>query len=58
MPAIFGDPTKASAEAGAAFIAATVDALEETFENLQGSYQERNSSWIAAGPGSEPPGHP
>ena len=27
--AIFGDPTKASAEAGKAFIAATVDALEE-----------------------------
>jgi creatinine amidohydrolase len=39
--AIFGDPTKASAEAGKAFIAATVDALEETFRNLQGSYQER-----------------
>ena len=39
--AIFGDPTKASAEAGRAFITATVDALEETFRNLQGSYQER-----------------
>ncbi len=39
--AIFGDPTKASADAGAAFIAAAVDALVETFKNLQGSYQER-----------------
>jgi len=39
--AIFGDPTKASAEAGAAFIAAAVDGLAETFTKLQGSYQER-----------------
>jgi creatinine amidohydrolase len=39
--AIFGDPTQATAEAGEAFIAAVVDALEETFRNLQGSYQER-----------------
>jgi creatinine amidohydrolase len=39
--AIFGDPTKASAQAGEAFIAAVVDALVETFSNLQGSYQER-----------------
>jgi creatinine amidohydrolase len=39
--AIFGDPTMASAEAGKAFIAAAVDALVETFKNLQGSYQER-----------------
>ncbi len=39
--AIFGDPTKASAQAGEAFIAAAVDALVETFKNLQGSYQER-----------------
>lgn len=39
--AIFGDPTKASAQAGKAFIAAAVDALAETFKNFQGSYQER-----------------
>ena len=39
--AIFGDPTKASAEAGKAFIEVTVDALVEAFQNLQGSYQER-----------------
>ena len=39
--AIFGDPTNATPEAGKAFIEATVDALEETFRNLQGSYQER-----------------
>ncbi len=39
--AIFGDPTKATAQAGEAFIAAAVDALVETFEDLQGSYQER-----------------
>lgn len=39
--AIFGDPSKASGPAGEAFIAATVDALAETFKNLQGSYQER-----------------
>ena len=39
--AIFGDPTKATAESGKAFIAAAVDALAKTFKNLQGSYQER-----------------
>jgi creatinine amidohydrolase len=39
--AIFGDPTLATAAAGEAFINAAVDALEETFKNLQGSYQER-----------------
>ncbi len=39
--AIFGDPAQASADAGHAFIAAVVDALEDTFRNLQGSYQER-----------------
>jgi creatinine amidohydrolase len=39
--AIFGDPTKASAEAGQAFIAAAVEALAKTFSNLQGSYQDR-----------------
>jgi creatinine amidohydrolase len=39
--AIFGDPTKASAEAGNNFIDAAVDGLVETFKNLQGSYQER-----------------
>ena len=31
----------ATAEAGKAFIATTVDALDETFSNLQGSYEER-----------------
>jgi hypothetical protein len=30
--AIFGDPTKATAESGNAFIAAVVDALAETFK--------------------------
>jgi len=35
------DPTKATAEAGNAFIDAAVDGLVETFKNLQGSYQER-----------------
>ena len=39
--AIFGDPAKATAEAGNAFIDAAVDGLVETFKNLQGSYQER-----------------
>jgi creatinine amidohydrolase len=39
--AIFGDPTQASAEAGQAFINTVVEALEETFLNLQGSYQVR-----------------
>jgi len=39
--AIFGDPTKASADAGRAFIAAVVEALARTFGNLQGSYQDR-----------------
>ncbi len=39
--AIFGDPTKASAAAGTTYIATVVDALEATFKNLQGSYQER-----------------
>ena len=41
--AIFGDPTMATAEAGEAFIATVVDALVETFSNLQGSYQERKA---------------
>lgn len=41
--AIFGDPTKASADAGMAFIATAVDALAETFTNLQGSYEERKT---------------
>jgi creatinine amidohydrolase len=41
--AIFGDPTMATAEAGEAFIAAAVDALVETFSNLQGSYEERKA---------------
>lgn len=38
--AIFGDPTKATAEMGHASINAVVDALEETFTNLRGSYEE------------------
>jgi creatinine amidohydrolase len=39
--AIFGDPTKASAGAGKVFIETVVDALAETFQSLQGSYEER-----------------
>jgi creatinine amidohydrolase len=39
--AIFGDPTLATAVAGQAFIDTVVDSLEETFINLQGSYQDR-----------------
>lgn len=39
--AIFGDPTKATAEMGHASIAVIVDALAETFTNLQASYEER-----------------
>lgn len=39
--AIFGDPTFASAESGEKFIAAAVDALVDTFTNLQGSYTAR-----------------
>ena len=38
--AIFGDPTKATAESGEAFIAAAVDALAETFK-VSGCSQER-----------------
>jgi creatinine amidohydrolase len=41
--AIFGDPTMATAKAGEAFIATVVDALVETFSNLQGSYEERKT---------------
>ena len=40
--AIFGDPTKASAEMGRASIDVIVEALVETFTNLQGSYQDRD----------------
>ncbi len=40
-PSIFGDPRPASAQAGKAFIEATVDALLEMMENLQPSYEER-----------------
>lgn len=40
--AIFGDPTKATAEMGHASIAIIVDVLEKTFRNLQGSYTERH----------------
>jgi creatinine amidohydrolase len=39
--AIFGDPTKATAEAGEVFIDTVVEALAETFTSLQGSYEER-----------------
>ena len=39
--AIFGDPTVATAEAGAAFIEIVVSSLAETFANLTGSYEER-----------------
>jgi len=39
--AIFGDPTKATAELGRASIEVIVDTLVETFTNLQGSYEER-----------------
>lgn len=39
--AIFGDPTVASAEMGSKSIEIIVDVLEETFKNLQGSYQDR-----------------
>jgi creatinine amidohydrolase len=39
--AIFGDPTKATAEMGHASIEVIVDALTETFTNLQGSYDDR-----------------
>jgi creatinine amidohydrolase len=39
--AIFGDPTHATAEAGEVFIDTVVSALAETFQNLQGSYEER-----------------
>jgi creatinine amidohydrolase len=39
--AIFGDPSHATAEAGEVFINTVVDALEETFRTLRGSYEER-----------------
>jgi creatinine amidohydrolase len=39
--AIFGDPTPATAEAGEVFIETAVDALEEVFRTLRGSYEER-----------------
>ena len=41
--AIFGNPNVASAESGKAFIEVTVDALEELMNNIQPSYEERNS---------------
>ena len=41
--AIFGNPNVASAESGKAFIEVTVDALEELINNIQPSYEERNS---------------
>ena len=40
---IFGDPHQASTESGHAFIAASVDALVEMIENLQPSYEERQT---------------
>ncbi|RDD62190.1 creatininase family protein [Ferruginivarius sediminum] len=39
--AIFGNPHVAAKESGDAMIAATVDALVDKMENLQGSYEER-----------------
>lgn len=39
--AIFGDPTKATAEMGTKSIEVIVDALVETFTNLRGSYEDR-----------------
>ena len=41
-PGIFGDPLSANAEAGEAFIGATVDALVNMLENLQSTYEERD----------------
>jgi creatinine amidohydrolase len=40
-PAIFGDPTVASAEAGHRFLDLVVDALVDVLQSLQGSYEER-----------------
>lgn len=40
---IFGDPSKASARSGEAFVAAALDALVEMIENLQPSYEERRT---------------
>ena len=39
--AIFGDPTKATAEMGTACIDLVVEALVETFTNLRASYEDR-----------------
>lgn len=41
--AIFGNPHVATAGSGEAFIAATVDALVEMMQTLQGSYEERKA---------------
>lgn len=41
--AIFGDPTHATAEAGAEFINVTIDELAGMFNALQGSYEERKT---------------
>ena len=40
---IFGDPHKASARSGHAFIEASLDALVDMIENLQPSYEERRN---------------
>ncbi|MBM3558541.1 MAG: creatininase family protein [Alphaproteobacteria bacterium] len=42
-PSIFGAPQFASAESGAKFIAASVDALVHMLENLQGAYEARRT---------------
>ena len=42
-PAIFGAPRHASADSGQKFIEATVDALVELMQDLQGSYERRGS---------------
>jgi creatinine amidohydrolase len=44
---IFGDPHKASAASGAAFLAATIDALVKMMTSLQPSYEERRGNGAA-----------
>jgi len=46
-PAIFGDPSVASAEAGHRFLDLVVDALVEVVQSLQGSYTARTSERTA-----------
>jgi creatinine amidohydrolase len=40
-PSVFGDPSVASADSGAAFIDLVVNALAEVIQSVQGSYEER-----------------